>query len=76
MAARRSASLLPIHSTGAEAWPPGFAYDVDVALLLPPPPSRRSYADVAANRRQAQHRNILPHGNALGAGFVSSSYEG
>jgi hypothetical protein len=61
---------LPNHSTGTEAWPPDFTYDLDVAL--PPVPSSTrslSYADVAANRRQGLRQNTL------GTGFVSSSAE-
>jgi hypothetical protein len=70
LAARQSAPPLPTSNIGAEAWPPGFAYDVDVPLPpLLPPPGGRSYAEVT-------RRSILPAGNALGAGFTSSSHEG
>ena len=76
MAARCGAHSLPNHSADVEAWPPGFAYDLDIVLPPPPPPSGSlSYVDVAANRRQVQCRNALPHGNPLGARFISSSVE-
>ena len=39
----------------------------------PPPPGGRSYTDVTANHHR---RNALPPGQALGAGFASSSHEG
>ena len=68
MAGRRGTPLLPNSSAGTEAWPPGFAYDLDVILPPVPPPSRSlSFADVAANRRQGQRRS------ALRAEIVSSS---
>jgi hypothetical protein len=70
LAACQGAPPLPTSNIGAEAWPPGFAYDVDVPLPpLLPPPGGRSYAEVT-------RRSILPPGNALGAGFASSSHEG
>jgi hypothetical protein len=54
LAARRGAPSLPNHSASGEAWPPGFAYDLDIALPSPPPPSRsRSYADMVANRHKS-----------------------
>jgi hypothetical protein len=69
LAACQGAPPLPTSNIGAEAWPLGFAYDVDVPLLpLPPPPGGRSYAEVT-------RRSILPPRNALGAGFASSSHE-
>jgi hypothetical protein len=69
MATRRGAPLLPNRSAGAEMWPTGFAYDLDVALLPPPPPTGPcSYADVAANHLQGLRRNALPLKNALRAG--------
>lgn len=71
MAARRGVPPFFNSNVDAEKWPPGFAYDINVApppSLLPSPP--RSYADVAAN-----NRTILPSGSALGAGFVSSKEE-
>ncbi|CAD6244629.1 unnamed protein product [Miscanthus lutarioriparius] len=68
MAVRHGAPPLPNHSAGTEAWPPGFAYDLDVALPPPPPPSGpRSYADVTANHRQGLRQNALPLENALGS---------
>ena len=76
MAVRHGAPPLPNHSAGAEAWPPGFAYDLDVALPPPPPSSGpHSYADVAASRHQSLRRNDLPRGYAVGIGFVLSSQE-
>jgi hypothetical protein len=56
--------------------PPGFAYEIDVALPPPPPPfGPCSYADMTTNCRQGLRRNTLSLGNALRAGFVSSSDE-
>jgi hypothetical protein len=76
MAAHCGAPPLPNHSAGAEAWLPGFTYDLNIALPPAPPPTHLlSYADVAANRRQGLHRNVLPLGNTLRARFVSSSDE-
>jgi hypothetical protein len=73
---RHAAPPLPNCDIGAEAWLPGFAYDLDVVLQSMPPLPGCSYADMAANRCQAQHRNALPLNNVLGAGFSSSSNEG
>ena len=68
MAACRGAPLFPNREVDAEKWPPGFAYDINVALPpLPPQHLLCSYADIASNRRSA-----LPSGSTLGAGFVSS----
>ncbi|KAG0530127.1 hypothetical protein BDA96_05G158100 [Sorghum bicolor] len=40
----------PRHA-GMTAWPPGFAYDMDIGLPPPPPlPAGRSYAEVTAAR--------------------------
>ena len=69
MAGRRGTPLASNSNTGAEAWPPGFAYDLDVVLPPPPPlPRGSSYADAAANRPR---RGALPPGTALGARFAS-----
>lgn len=76
MAARRVAPPLLNRDAGTDAWPPGFAYDINVALPPPPPLSSRSYADVAASCRPIQRRNALPNANVLGAEFASSSNEG
>jgi hypothetical protein len=73
MAASCGTPPLSNSSAGADAWPPGFAYDIDVALPPPPPSGTRSYADVAANHRQSLHQNALRRGHAVGTGFVSSS---
>ena len=75
---RRFPSYTPwrpsIPNVDAAAWPPGFAYDFDVVLPLPPPPpGRSSYADTVANRPQ---RTDLPPRSALGASFASSSTPG
>ena len=68
MAGRRGALPFPTSDVDAENWPPGFAYDINVALPpLPPQHLLRSYADIVSNRRSA-----LPSGSTLGAGFVSS----
>lgn len=76
MAARRGAPLLFNRSAGAEMWPAGFAYDLDVALLPAPRPNRTlSYADVVANCRRGLSRTTLPLGNTLGARYLSSSDE-
>lgn len=76
MAVCRGTPPLPNRSAGTEAWPPDFAYDLDVTLP-PPPPSFGpcSYADVASNRHQSLRRNVLPRGHAIGVGFVLSSDE-
>ena len=48
------------NSAGAEAWPPAFAYGLDIALPCAPPlPPGTSFADVA-------RRNALPPVEALG----------
>ncbi|CAN6293394.1 unnamed protein product [Urochloa humidicola] len=68
MAARRGVPPFFNSNDDAEKWPPGFAYDLNVApppSLLPSP--LRSYVDIVSNRCPA-----LPSGSVLGAGFVSS----
>jgi hypothetical protein len=52
---------LPFNSgSRAEQWSAVFAYDLDIALLLAPPPTRSlSYVDVAVNHRQRLCRNVL-----------------
>ena len=68
MGGRRGAPPFPTSDVDAENWPPGFAYDINVALPpLPPQHLLRSYADIASN-----HRSALASGSTLGAGFVSS----
>jgi len=54
----------------ADVWPPGFAYDLNIAIPPTTPASRRSYADVAADSRTHQRR--LPNDAALGDSFISS----
>jgi len=72
LATRHGAPSIP--NVDAAAWPPGFAYDFDVVLPLPPPPpGRSSYADTVANR--PQRTDLLPR-SALGASFASSSTPG
>ena len=74
MAGRRDATTLPKTDFSMAAWPSGFAYDLNVVLpqpVLPPigtAPTRTapSYADIAANRGEAQRRT------ASGAGGSSS----
>ncbi|CAN6362701.1 unnamed protein product [Urochloa humidicola] len=71
MAARRGVPPFFNSNDEAEKWPPGFAYDPNIAPPSPPLPSpSRFYADVASNRH-----TTLPSSSALGAGFVSSQEE-
>lgn len=77
MAAHRGAPPLFNHSAEVEMWPPGFVYDLDVALLSAPPPNRTlSYADVAANHHHGLCWTALPLGNTLRAMYPSSNKEG
>jgi hypothetical protein len=60
MAAHRGAPPPFNSGSRAERWPAGFAYDLDIALPLAPPPTRSlSYVDMAVNRRQRLRRNAL-----------------
>ena len=70
MAGRCDAPSVLNRDAGADAWPPGFAYDLNIAIPPTTPASRRSYADVAADSRPHQRR--LPNGAALGDSFISS----
>jgi len=80
MAGRHGAPPAAPRRTGFDAWPPGFAFDLDVALPPPPPPPiappanrlqmrGRTYAEAAATPPTSR----LPPTNALGAGFASPS---
>ena len=76
MAMHRGAPPLFYHSIGAEMWPVGFVYDLDVMLPPAHPPNwTLSYADMATNRCRGLCQTTLPLGNALRAGYVSSSNE-
>ena len=80
MAGRHGAPPSAPRRTEFGAWPPGFAFDLNVALP-PPPPSpiappanrlqtrSRTYAEAAATPPASR----LPPANALGAGFASPS---
>ena len=63
MAGRCDAPSVLNRDAGADAWPPGFAYDLNVAIPPTTPPSGRSYADVAADSRP--HHRRLPNEAAL-----------
>ena len=63
MAALRDAPSVLNRDTGADAWPPGFAYDLNVAIPPTTPASGRSYTDVTADSRPNQRR--LPNEAAL-----------
>lgn len=56
-------------NVAAQAWPPGFAYDHNIALPDAPPLQQPTYADIA-------RRNALPPADSLGAAFASSSMKG
>jgi len=74
MAGRRDAPSILNRDAGAEAWPPGFAYDLNVAI----PPTTlafgRSYTAMAADGRPNQSR--LSNAAALGDSFISSPVGG
>ena len=63
MAGHRDAPPVTNRDAGADAWPPGFAYNLNVAIPPTTMASGRSYADVAAESRPHQHR--LPNEAAL-----------
>ena len=74
MAALHDAPSVLNRDTGADAWPPGFAYDLNVAI----PPTTlafgRSYTAMAADGRPNQSR--LSNAAALGDSFISSPVGG
>lgn len=73
----RGTPAFPTSNAETDAWPSGFAYDIDVvhpfiSPAAPPQPRGRSYASVAAARSTPK----LPPATALGSGFASSSAKG
>ena len=70
MAALRDAPSVLNSDTGVDAWPPGFAYDLNVAIPPTTPASGHSYADEAVDGCPNQCQ--LPNDAALGDGFISS----
>ena len=74
MAGRCDAPSVLNRDAGAEAWPPGFAYDLNVAIPPMTLASGRSYTAMAADGRPNQSR--LPNTAALGDNFISSPVGG
>ena len=70
MAGHRDTPPVLNRDVRADVWPPGFAYDLNVAIPPTTPASGRSYTDVTADSHPNQRR--LPNEAALRDGFISS----